>query len=60
MRDLETIIQENSNKGIVMRLAARIGDYDTIDLLSCGLGYDVSDEELEYYLEHETFEGLIF
>jgi len=60
MRSIEGIIQQNSPSAIVMREAIKNGDYDAIDLLSCGSGHDVTDDQLAYYLEHKSFDGLLF
>ena len=52
MRDLGGIMVANSPSGIVMREAIKRGDYDVIDLLSCGSGYDVTEEERILYFAH--------
>ena len=60
MRGIEQIINDNSTNGIVMREAIKHCDWNTIDLLSCGSGYDVSEDELQYYLENKSFNGLLW
>ena len=60
MRCLEEIMRQNSPTGIVFREALKNNDWDTIDLLSHGSGYEVNEEEMRYYLENKTFNGLFW
>ena len=60
MRSLAEILNANSPSSIVLGRAIKNGDYDAIDLLTCGSGHEVTDEELDYYLKHDSFDGLFW
>lgn len=55
MRGIAGIMAANSPSSVVMKEAVKRGDYDTVDLLSCGSGYDVTEEESVAYMEDENF-----
>ena len=60
MRGITGIVADNSPSSIVMKEAIKRGDYDTIDLLSCGSGYDVTEMESIAYMKdtkYSFFEG---
>jgi len=59
MRGLEQIIAENSDNTIVLQEAIKRCDYDVVDLLSCGSGYDVTEAERIAYIKggNEVFFG---
>ena len=60
MRSLAEILNANSPSAIVLNRAIKNADYDAIDLLTCGSGHDVTEDELDYYLKHDTFDGLFW
>ena len=55
MRGLAQIIAENSDNTLVFEEAMRRSDFDVIDLLSCGSGYDVSEaERIAYFVDGDN------